>query len=158
MIGTWNPGKRESKWAQLRSGILCSPKDQEHKQDLLITHFFQRWNQFSAVSNQWVGRCCDLWAGPVRQIYRDWRRITGKKAKQESVYPLSQVFHCCRAFIKMRLSEESRGFSGFEYSDFVSKGQSAKSSNPMVKSRGGGKVLLSIKKAVQWPSPLRAQP
>lgn len=52
----------------------------------------------------------------------------------------------------MLVSEESRGFSGLEYSDFVSKGQSAKSSNPMVKSRGGGKALLSMK-AVQCPIP-----
>lgn len=57
----------------------------------------------------------------------------------------------------MLVSEESRGFSGLEYSDFVSKGQSAKSSNPMVKSRGGGKALLSIKKQYSAPSPLRAQ-
>lgn len=78
----------------------------------------------------------------------------GKKAKQESVYPLSQVFHSCRAFIKMLLSEESRGFSGLEYSDFVSKGQSAKSSNPLVKSRGGGKALLSIREQHSGP-PLR---
>lgn len=51
----------------------------------------------------------------------------------------------------MLLSEESHGFSGLEYSDFVSKGQSAKSSNPMVKSRGVGKVLLSIKKQYSGP-------
>lgn len=79
------------------------------------------------------------------------------EAKQESVYPLSQVFYSCRAFIKMLLSEESRGFSGLEYSDFVSKGQSAKSSNPMVKSRRGGQAPRSREKQSSGPPHLRAQ-
>lgn len=57
----------------------------------------------------------------------------------------------------MLLSEESRGFSGLEYSDFVSKGQPAESSNPMVKSRGGGKAPLSREKQYSGPPHLSAQ-
>lgn len=122
---------------QLRSGVPCSPQG-PGIQNLLITPFFQDGPIFflQSVIREQVDAVTFGEGQSDKSIETEEGLWGWGEAKQESVYPLSQVFYSCRAFIKMLLSEESRGFSGLEYSDFVSKGQSAKSSNPMVKSRG----------------------
>lgn len=159
MVVTWYTRKREING---KTEVRCAMFSTGARNTKLANYssFFPRWTHFflqSVIREQVDAVTFGEGQSDKSTETEEGLWVVWGEAKQESVYPLSQVFYSCRAFIKMLLSEESRGFSGLEYSDFVSKGQSAKSSNPMVKSRAGSQAPRSREKQSSGPPHLRAQ-
>lgn len=85
MVVTWYPRKREiNGTTEVRCAMFSTGPGIQNL--LIISFFFQDGPIFFyAVSNQGAGRCCDLWGGTVRQIYRDQRRIMGVRGSQTGI-------------------------------------------------------------------------